>query len=82
MPMLWVFGGEDSSLPTPASIAALEEVKAKHGKPIDVVLFPEAEHGILRFEEVDGERRLLGFEPGYFTVTVDWLRRHTAKTSG
>lgn len=76
VPMLWVFGGEDSSLPTPASIATLEEIKARLGKPYEIVLFPDAEHGILRFEEGDdGERRILGLEPGYYGTLLGWLRR-------
>lgn len=80
-PMLWIFGGKDSSLPTAASIETLEDIETRLGKPYEIVLFPDAEHGILRFEEGDdGERRLLGLEPEYYDTILGWLRRHNDET--
>lgn len=40
-------------------------------------MFPKADHGILRFEETEGERRILGYEPAYLPMMVDWLRRQS-----
>ena len=74
-PSLWIFGGEDHSTPTASSIAVLERLQAL-GRPIQIKVFPQADHGILRFEvEPGGERRYLGYEPGYFDTEVAWLRR-------
>jgi uncharacterized protein len=76
-PSFWVFGGQDSSAPTQWSVDELERLKAA-GKPIEYFVYPEAEHGIIRFEQKpDGERRLLGFEDGYFQQQVAWFRRHS-----
>lgn len=74
VPSLWIFGGEDSSMPTGWSVAELERLQAA-GRPIEILVYPEAEHGILRFEEgEDGERRYLGYEPEYLMTMVRWLR--------
>jgi pimeloyl-ACP methyl ester carboxylesterase len=73
IPSLWIFGGEDSSMPTQWSIDALEALRAE-GRPIEIEVFADAEHGILLFDESDGERTLLGYAPGYLAKQVDWIR--------
>jgi pimeloyl-ACP methyl ester carboxylesterase len=76
-PSLWVFGGKDSSAPTQWSVDELNKLRAA-GKPIEYFIYPEAEHGIIRFEQKpDGKRVDLGFEEGYFPQQVDWFRRHS-----
>lgn len=74
VPSLWIFGGEDESMPTAWSIDELERLQ-RTCRPIEILLYPEADHGILRFEEgEDGERRYLGYEPTYMPTQVAWLR--------
>lgn len=74
LPSLWIFGGEDESMPTAWTIDELERLQ-EAGRPIRVLLYPEADHGILRFEETDtGGRRYLGYEPTYLSTKVAWLR--------
>ena len=76
-PSLWIFGGEDHSTPTAWSIAVLEPLRAS-GRPIQIKVFQRADHGILQFEVgPKGERRYLGYEPGYFHTEIDWLRRQS-----
>ncbi len=75
-PSLWIFGGADSSMPSDWSIDELEKLQAA-GRPITTKVFPEAEHGILLFEEADGERDYRGYAPGYLSLQVDWLRRRS-----
>lgn len=77
MPSLWIFGGEDSSMPTPWCLAVLEKL-AWQGRPVETLLYPEAEHGILHLEKGEnGQRRYTGYEPGYLMAMVDWLRRQS-----
>lgn len=77
VPSLWIFGGEDSSAPTPWSVDALRKLQAAN-KPVEYFIYPEAEHGIRRFEQQDdGERITLGFEDGYFHQQVEWLRKQS-----
>jgi len=74
VPSLWIFGGEDESMPTAWTVEELERLQEAE-RPIRILLYPGADHGILRFEESDtGERRYLGYEPTYLPTKVAWLR--------
>ncbi|HEY5808726.1 MAG TPA: alpha/beta fold hydrolase [Povalibacter sp.] len=76
-PSFWIFGGQDSRMPTDWSVEALNKLQ-KRGRPVDYMIYPEAEHGIMRFETMPkGWQHLLGYEPDYFKVQVDWLRRNS-----
>lgn len=76
-PSMWIFGGEDSSMPTADSIDKLEIIR-EDGRPIEVEVFPNAEHGILLYEGDDPfDRRYLGYAPGYLDLQVQWLRRQS-----
>lgn len=64
-------------MPTGWSVAELEQLQER-GRPIEIHVYPEAEHGILRFEEAaDGTRTYLGYEPGYLMEQVRWLRERS-----
>ncbi|WP_129647459.1 alpha/beta hydrolase family protein [Peristeroidobacter agariperforans] len=77
VPSLWVFGGKDSSAPTQWSVDALSKLQAAN-KPIEYFIYPDAEHGITRFQQKDGgERVTLGFEDGYLQQQVDWFRKQS-----
>ena len=76
-PSLWFLGGEDSSAPTPWTLSALEKLQSE-GRPVQVRVFPDADHGILRFEQKpDGARRFIGIEPDYYPAQIAWLREHS-----
>jgi pimeloyl-ACP methyl ester carboxylesterase len=76
-PSLWIFGGEDSSMPTGDSIDKLNVLR-EAGRPIEVEIFPEAEHGILAFEGDDPfNRTYLGYSPGFLDLQVRWLREQS-----
>ena len=80
-PSLWIFGGEDSSMPSGDSIAILEGLRDA-GRPIEIEVFPDAEHGILLFEGEDPfDRRYLGYAPGYLDLQVRWLREQSGLES-
>lgn len=72
VPMLWILGGRDTEAPVVATLAVLESLQAR-GRPVDLAVFPNAEHGII---EVTGEgdaRRLLGHSAGYFDLAAHWI---------
>jgi pimeloyl-ACP methyl ester carboxylesterase len=73
IPMLWVLGGKDTSAPNEITIAELERLRAA-GKPIDLKIYPTADHGIVEFEEKDGERVYTHYSPGYFELENAWVR--------
>jgi uncharacterized protein len=80
-PSFWIFGGADSSMPTEWTIDELRKLQARR-KPVDYVIYPDADHGILRFStDNNGDRHVVGYEPDYFKIQIDWLRRHNGKGS-
>lgn len=81
-PSYWILGGADSSMPTEWTIDELQKLQ-KRGKPIDYLIYPDADHGILRFEtDQQGKRRVIGYEPDYYRMQVDWLRRNSEPAPG
>ena len=76
-PSLWLLGGEDSSAPTPWTLRELEKLQAA-GRPLEYRVFPDADHGIIKFvQQEDGARRYTGLEPDYYPVQIAWLREHS-----
>lgn len=76
VPSLWILAGEDSSAPAQWTLDELKTIQAS-GRPIEYVVYPDAEHGMFRFAEDGGERKLLGYERDYFGLQVEWLRRQS-----
>lgn len=77
IPMLWVLGGKDHEAPNEVTIAELERLRAA-GKPIDFKIYPDADHGIVEFEEKDGARVYTRYAPGYFALESAWVRKQAA----
>lgn len=73
IPSLWILGAEDSSMPTEWTIRELERLRER-GRPIEIEVFPGAEHGILLFEEDEDGRRYLGYPPAYLPLQVEWVK--------
>jgi hypothetical protein len=79
-PHLWMLAGRDSSAPATNTLIILREVQA--GRPnLDIVMFPTADHGIIEFEETDGEREHTRFSEGYFRLVADWILFKEAKVA-
>jgi dienelactone hydrolase len=74
IPSLWILGGEDSSMPTQWTLDEIAKLQAD-GKPLESKLYPHAHHGMIRFEESNGQRRAMGYEPGYFQFQIEWLKK-------
>jgi len=80
IPMLWLIAGDDIEAPNEVTIATIQQLGAR-GKPFELVVYPGADHGIVLFEEKDGERVYTGYAPGYFAKKVAWIRSVTAPRS-
>lgn len=75
VPSLWVVAGKDTEAPSAATLAVLRQVQSE-GVPIDVAVFPNADHGI--YEVVDtpeGVQDLDRHSAGYFDLLGDWAVR-------
>jgi hypothetical protein len=79
-PHLWILAGRDSSAPSANTLRILREVQASRPN-LDVVMFPTADHGIIEFEEKNGEREHTRFSAGYFRLIADWILFKDAKVS-
>jgi hypothetical protein len=73
IPMLWLLAENDSGAPNEQTIPKLEAYIAS-GKPFTLHVFPNADHGILQFEEVEGGRAITGYAPGYFQTEIGWAK--------
>ncbi len=79
-PHLWVLAGRDSSAPATNTLRILREVQATRTN-LDIVMFPTADHGIIEFEEKNGEREHTRFSAGYFRLVADWILFKDAKVA-
>ena len=74
-PLLWVLAGEDREAPIEATRGALLGL-AKAGKPVDVYLFPQTDHGMWEFTtDASGERQVTRITDGYLKLLADWIKR-------
>lgn len=71
-PQLWIIAAEDREAPNAETVRRLRALQAQ-GRPIDLVVFPDTDHGIYEFAEEDGERILLRHPEGYLRLLADWI---------
>jgi len=73
VPALWVLAGEDTEAPHETTLARLRDLQAE-GTPIDIAVFPHADHGMIVVEHGSEGRRLAGrHAQGYFALLRDWI---------
>jgi dienelactone hydrolase len=75
VPGLWPLGGMDRSIPTPITIARIEELVDELGKPFTVHLYPNGNHGLVDVST--------GVRIQHFTMpggTTDWIRKQIGIT--
>lgn len=72
-PQLWILGGEDADAPSRETIRRLCGLQ-QQGRPIDLAVFPRAEHGIYEFvTKPDGTREDTRNAGGYFDMMRDYI---------
>ncbi len=74
VPMAWFLAAEDRSAPNEQTIAKLQQWRAA-GKPYELYLFPDTDHGMLEFREENGRRVYTRYTPGYTRAEVEAARR-------
>lgn len=73
VPQLWVLGGEDIDAPHAETERRLRALAAQ-GAPIQVTVFPDAEHGMYEFETGPEGERLSTRQPAeYFPLMRDFI---------
>jgi dienelactone hydrolase len=74
IPMTWLLAAKDSSAPNAETIRKLRRY-SNQGKPFELVVFEGADHGMLTFEDIKGERVYTGYADGYFQAEVENVLR-------
>lgn len=78
IPMAWLLAEDDTSAPNEQTIATLRSLIAQ-GKPHSLTVFPDADHGMVVFDDNDGKMAVSGYAPGYFQAEVREIRRLTSE---
>lgn len=73
-PMVWLLAEEDRSAPNKQTIAKLRAME-RDGRPIELRVFEDADHGMVTFDDVDGERVASGYAAGYFQAEIASVRK-------
>jgi pimeloyl-ACP methyl ester carboxylesterase len=74
LPLLWVLAEDDREAPIETSRHALSTL-VDAGKPIDVYLFPDTDHGMFEYAELpDGSRRSTRITDDYLRLLGDWMK--------
>lgn len=76
VPVLWVLAGQDTEAP-PAETRHILQTLIADGRDIQLVEFPQTDHGIIEFVETASGRELTRYAEGYFRLLADWVRDGT-----
>jgi uncharacterized protein len=68
-PSLWIFGGKDVSIPIKRTIELLDSTKTAQHLPVEMVLFPNADHGIFNISTRTLEN--------YYDPMLSWLKANS-----
>jgi len=75
--MLWILAGSDRVAP-PAETRRRLVMLAREGRPIQVLEYPNTDHGIVEFEAgADGKRTPTRYEDGYYGAVLDFEKTGT-----
>jgi len=73
IPLLWVIAEKDREAPIAATVSALRGFR-QEGKPVDIYVFPDTDHGMYEFVQTpDGIRLNTRVTDGYFRLVGDWI---------
>ena len=80
IPMTWLLGSADRSAPNEQTIERLRALAAD-GKPYELVVFPNADHGMIEFVELNGERSYTRLAPQYFSTLTAAIHSMAASST-
>jgi pimeloyl-ACP methyl ester carboxylesterase len=73
VPMLWIVAGKDREAPPEKTLERLTRLQGE-GKPIQVALFPDTDHGMWEFiQSPDGTRTRTRITESYQKLMADWI---------
>lgn len=82
LPTLWIRAERDRESPMGVTEERIRTLQ-KEGKPIELVIFPDTDHGVIEFNKApDGKRTYTRFANGYYRLIVDWIKGRLAPPYG
>lgn len=82
IPQLWILAGADQEAPVEVTRERLTAIR-RAGKPVDIFVFPDTDHGMVEFvEQPDGTRNYTRITEGYFRLVGDWIKKTLAPSYG
>jgi dienelactone hydrolase len=77
IPMYWLIAGEDIEAPPQLTIERIKKLKA-NGKPFDLKIYPNTDHGILLFKKEAGKKRVYtNYAKTYCSDVTRWVQAKT-----
>ncbi|MCF7222245.1 hypothetical protein [Marilutibacter chinensis] len=76
MLQLWLLAGDDTEAPIATTLTRLQRLE-REGRPIDVIVFPQADHGMIAVEPGPDGGLAGTTAPGYFERLGDWILRQS-----
>jgi dienelactone hydrolase len=74
VPQFWMLAADDTEAPPGETIARLRALQAE-GRPIDLAVYPGADHGMILTERRDGaEPRETGYVANYYRAVAAWIK--------
>lgn len=81
-PLLWVLAEDDREAPIETTRAALLKLM-QAGKPIDLYVFPDTDHGMMEYvTNPDGSRTITRVTNGYLKLLGDWIKNDVGAAYG
>jgi len=80
VPQLWLLAGSDTEAPHESTLTLLQGLQ-REGRPIDVILFPQADHGIIAVDPAT-HKPTDRTAPGYFERLSAWIVRQARLATG
>lgn len=74
IPQFWMLAADDTEAPPAETIARLRALQAE-GRPIDLAIYPGADHGMILTERREGAApRETGYVRGYYAQVAAWIK--------
>lgn len=72
-PQLWMIAGDDLEAPPQETIRRLGLLRDQ-GRPIDIAVYPDVDHGMIVIEGAGETRQRVGHVANYFPTIAAWIR--------
>lgn len=80
MPQFWMIAADDTEAPAAETIARLRTLQGE-GRPIDLAVYPGADHGMILTTRADSGERQTAFVQNYYRTIGDWILARDLSTA-